>query len=186
MSNFVTMVDTLGGHVDRIPRDYWSQRRVAGYTTQAGPADGIAWTDAQFGLFPHVVRIDQANNTGMARNARVKDVESRAGTIADAVTIAKARHSAGLPFTIYIQDSNLAACRTAMTTAGVPNHYVTYWVANWNLTEAEAEARLGGDIVAVQWASPSSNPRTPLPGSSLTLAQANADLSITLRSWALQ
>lgn len=41
----------------------------------------------------------------------------------------------------------------------------------------------GHKIVAVQWASPSSNPDTPLPRSSLTLRQANCDLSVTLDYW---
>jgi hypothetical protein len=41
----------------------------------------------------------------------------------------------------------------------------------------------GHKVVAVQWASPSSNPNTPLPRSSLTLRQANCDLSVTLDYW---
>ena len=44
-------------------------------------------------------------------------------------------------------------------------------------------AGYGHKIVAVQWASPSSNPDTPLPRSSLTLEQANCDLSVTLDYW---
>jgi hypothetical protein len=179
----VAMVDMEGGAVNDIPRDFWNQRKVAGYTTQAHPTDGIAWTDGQFALFPHCIRIDQSPGLGMARNARVKDVEAGGARIADVVAIAESRHAARLPFTVYIQDSNLKACRDAMRAAGVPNGYVTYWIANWNLNEAQAEARLGGDVVALQWASPTSNPQTILPGSNLTLQRANADLSVAIHSW---
>jgi hypothetical protein len=179
----VAMVDTQSSSFDQIPHDFWSHRRVAGYTTQLHPTDGIAWSDAQFASFPHSVRIDQAASASMARNALVKDVEAGAATIAEAVAIATSRHALGLPFTVYIQDSNLAACRRAMKNAGLPHGYPNYWVANWNLNQREATDRLGDDVVAVQWASPTSNPHTILPGSTLTLAQANADLSVTAATW---
>ena len=41
----------------------------------------------------------------------------------------------------------------------------------------------GHKIVAVQWASPSSNPDMPLPRSGLTLEQANCDLPVTPDYW---
>jgi hypothetical protein len=60
-------------------------------------------------------------------------------------------------------------------------------VADWSLSEAEAAKILttSGDypVVAVQWASPTSNPNTLVPGSHLTLSEANVDLSITVASW---
>ncbi|MGP0047848.1 MAG: hypothetical protein ACLPZR_03225, partial [Solirubrobacteraceae bacterium] len=65
----------------------------------------------------------------------------------------------------------------------------TIWEADWNLSEAEATARLGTDlgngaiIASIQFASPTSNPDTVIPGTSITLAQANADLSVTLDAW---
>ena len=38
-------------------------------------------------------------------------------------------------------------------------------------------------VKAVQWASPSSNPGTLVPGTGLTLTQANCDLSVADKSW---
>jgi hypothetical protein len=63
--------------------------------------------------------------------------------------------------------------------------HVRLWLADWSLSRAQAARLLGTrldghKIVAVQWASPASNPDTPLPRSSLTLEQANCDLSVTL------
>lgn len=61
---------------------------------------------------------------------------------------------------LYIEDAHLPELQAACK--GLP---VAYGIANWNLNEAEAAARLGGDIVFVQWASPSSN---NLPGYDLS------------------
>jgi hypothetical protein len=38
-------------------------------------------------------------------------------------------------------------------------------------------------VQAVQWAAPQSNPDTLIPGSSLTLADGNCDLSVTAPGW---
>ena len=87
--------------------------------------------------------------------------------------------------TVYVDQADLAGVQAAVATADLTR--VQYWLADWSLNEAEAEARLqpnlDGGIVAVQWASPSSNPRTLVPGSSLTLAEANVDLSVTVYGW---
>ena len=37
--------------------------------------------------------------------------------------------------------------------------------------------------MAVQWASPTSNPNTIVPGGTQTLADANIDISVTIPSW---
>jgi hypothetical protein len=95
--------------------------------------------------------------------------------------VAKEREAKGWYSFIYISQANLSAVEEAVSKAGLKK--VQYWVANWNLSEAEATAQLGGDIVAIQWASPSSNPTTLMPGSDKTLADANVDLSVTIPSW---
>ena len=56
-----------------------------------------------------------------------------------------------------------------------------WWrISDWNLSEAAARAALLGDVYAVQWASPTSNPNTRLPGTPRTLLTAGADLSVML------
>ena len=81
-----------------------------------------------------------------------------------------------------------AAVSAALRAAGMPLSKCGAWLANWNLSEAEADAALGTAIagiriVGVQWASPTSNPGTKVPGSNLTLAQAQLDLSVTVPGW---
>jgi hypothetical protein len=84
-----------------------------------------------------------------------------------------------------VATANQATLTRALRAAGHTG--VDLWVANWSLSEAEAARLLttSGDypVVAVQWASPTSNPNTPVPGSTRTLAEANVDLSVTVASW---
>jgi hypothetical protein len=92
---------------------------------------------------------------------------------------------------VYANRSTFPAIAAALNAAGpqdLYHRYVRLWLADWSLSSAQATALLGTHldghkIVAVQWASPSSNPDTPLPRSSLTLSEANCDLSVTLDSW---
>lgn len=64
---------------------------------------------------------------------------------------------------LYIEHAHLDQLRTACN--GLP---VLFGVADWNLNETEATKLLGGDIVSVQWASPSSN---NLPGYDLSVVR---------------
>ena len=66
--------------------------------------------------------------------------------------------------------------------------HVDCWLSNWNLNEAEAAALIGTEIHgmtcrAVQWANPTYNAATLVPGSLLTLADAQVDLSVMDASW---
>jgi hypothetical protein len=191
MTAVAAMVDCTHAAVGSIPA---STPKIAGYVTGS---DGVCWTEADWRKFSgSTVTIDQTpgGDTFAAGHADVFDVEAYAGTLAAAeadahrrqatVTAVKARQAAGFYSTIYISAANLAALKTAL--AGDPDvrlNQVGFWVANWSLSASEAAAQLGNEIVAIQWASPTSNPHTLLPGSRLTLAEANADLSVTLASW---
>jgi hypothetical protein len=102
------------------------------------------------------------------------------------------RHAAGKRFSdVYSNRSTFPAIAAALNAAGPQamfHRHVRLWLADWSLSRAQAARLLGTrlaghKIVAVQWASPSSNPDTPLPRSSLTLRQANCDLSVTLDYW---
>ena len=54
-------------------------------------------------------------------------------------------------------------------------------IADWNLDQHLADLELHADVYAGQWASPTHNPATLVPGTHLTLADAKADLSVVLR-----
>lgn len=145
-----------------------SINRFAGYVT--GTPD-ICWTPADFtmveshGVFMRsVLRIDQTN-LDLPLKADVKlvavDVEQGAASIATAVTIAHQRIPAGEDLTVYCSEAILHEVEQEMNNAGFHN----------------------GRIVAYQWASPTSNPNTILPGTNLTLKEANADLSVVDSLW---
>lgn len=183
MTAFDVMIDATDTTTDtgKIPA---GTRRVAGYDT--GTPD-IMWDAADWARFPRASRIHIDQSAGLpffaAGKTQVADVERGAGTIEHAVAGVVERQKAGEYSTIYIQQSNLAELAAALHAADVKMNRVGFWVANWNLSEAAAAAQLGNETVAIQWASPTSNPNTVMPGSALTLRDANVDLSVTLPGW---
>lgn len=175
----VDMIDITHSSLDRLPhRLARSIGKIAGYTT--GSPD-IQWNSRDWNVLPHIgkVRIDQSDSN-FPGNGDVKDCESGAATIDTAVEWAVRRKEMGKPATIYIQQSGLEECESKCKAAGVSPYY---WLADWNLDRESAASQLGGRIVAIQWASPSSNPHTLVPGTRLTLAEVNCDLSVALENW---
>jgi hypothetical protein len=177
------MIDTIHDDVDNIPV---SAPKVAGYVT--GTSD-IEWTTADWARFPKSgkVRINQNGSTDIseASIADVADYEAGAFTEAEVIEWVKLRKHSNLACAVYVAASNKAGLTSALKKAGHTG--VDLWVADWSLSEAEAAKLLTTSgaypVVAVQWASPTSNPHTLVPGSSKTLAQANVDLSVTVASW---
>jgi hypothetical protein len=114
------------------------------------------------------------------------DVESEAVTPEQAALLVQQRVNAGYQWTsIYGSDAAIEATGAAIRNLGeaIWNGHVLCRLADWTLSDGEAQAKIGHYIhgitcMGVQFASPTSNPDTMLPGSSLTLAQANVDLSI--------
>jgi hypothetical protein len=192
MTAITGMVDATHASVPDVPD---TVVKVALYVT--GTPD-VQCTTADRDKFRHsaVVTIDQSPDGAWfgAGRADVFDVEPRAGTDAAAeakaarrqasVSAVKQRQAGGFDSTIYVDQSSLPDLRARLAAdKDVRLNKVAFWVADWSLNEHEAADQLGNDIVAIQWASPLSNPDTLVPGSHLTLAQANVDLSVTLASW---
>lgn len=169
MIKAVRMIDTIGQNLGSIVGfDYWQQRPVMSYTTRS-----FAATHAQRASFKHFVGIDQAPENGLFDGARVKDIEPGAGLNSNAAALVHA----GMHFVLYTFLANLATAKSAVGHS--PN--VLYWLADWNLNEAGALDYLGThpDTVAVQWASPSSNPGTIVPGTGgRSIRSLNVDLSV--------
>lgn len=181
------MIDTIHQTAGNIPA---GTPKVAGYVT--GTPE-IRWTQADWGRFPHAgqITIDQGHGTDI-HAAKVLDVEQGAATPAEAARWAHERKAAGIGFSdIYISASRIPDLLAQLHDLGPAEWFVGHvrlWVANWSLNQAEATAILGTElfglrVAAVQWASPSSNPTLRVPGSQMTLRQANVDLSITEDSW---
>lgn len=154
----VTMVDTIHTDVEHIPQ---STQKVAGYVT--GSAE-IIWIDPDWNRFANVqtgkVRINQAGSNGYLGD--VLDIESGAWSIDNAAEALSVRaKDPNRDCAAYVDEADYDALITALKGKGFTSF----------------------PTVAVQWASPSSNPTTILPGSSLTLSEANCDLSVALATW---
>jgi hypothetical protein len=179
----IAMIDATHASVHNIPH---GTRKVAGYVT--GTAD-IRWTAADWRSFPNAghVRIDQRGDPSL--HAAVVDCEALAATPRVAAECIQARLAAGHSRGgVYASQDTVPAVAAALKAASVSAAHVDLWLANWNLSKAGATALLGTSmsglrIQAVQWASPTSNPATRVPGSTLTLREANVDLSVTVNGW---
>jgi len=169
----VTMMDTIGSNAHAIPS---SCPKVGCYVTGSG---GIQWSPSDVkALGDRAIPIWQKPYSHLdtasivAYPYLVVDVEHGAATISDARTIQAYRKAAGKRTAVYHAVSTI-----------IPG-FDEHWIANWNLTAGEATALLGHNgIVAVQWASPTSNPSTIAPGTGRTLAECNIDLSEALGGW---
>lgn len=181
MTTVLTAVDTIGKYVDNIPVDSAAIQQVNGYITGS---DGVKWNKEDWDRFPHYTKKRIAQLTQNDPGADILDVEPDAATDPAAVVWVKARHDSKQPAHIYVSSSNVAALYNALDKAGeVEQTYL--WLANWSLDEAEAQALLGTNyggfrVEMVQWASPTSNPNTFLPGTGYTLGQAGCDLSVAI------
>ena len=182
------MCDTTHGNVSKIPAN---QYFVGGYVS--GTSD-IKWTDADWARFPGArkFRIYQGFGVPPAISDYDEiDVEQGAVTPAEAAQLVRARVLGGIQWTgIYADDSYAAETATAIQALGdnIWNGHVVLRLADWSLDHAGAVAKVGTKIhgmscIGVQFASPSSNPHTMIPGTNVTLTEANMDLSVVDATW---
>lgn len=190
MTEFTEFIDITGVNAGRAPLVKGGLR--AYYATGT---DGIEESAAQLAAAKAagmgVVLIDQTPSLSVfaAGLAQVADIENYAGTITSAVGAVKTRqaHSSGLS-TLYVSFNGLDALAAALRNAGVKMGLVWFWVADYSWSLAEAEQRLtqNADWAAIQYGDPASNPGTLIPGTSVTLAQAEADIDVAKTGWAAQ
>jgi hypothetical protein len=185
VTEFVTMLDSIRVTAGNIPR---ATAKVAGYVTGSGD---VPWTAATWAMFPKSahVRIDQEPGTGVPAASDVADYEPLAKTLAGAVAWLRDRDARGWWSTVYVGEPDnetysLARLEAAIKLARITR--VSYWLCRPDLDQAEAAALLssGADgVAAVQWATPASNPTMKVPGGSMTLKEANVDVSVTMPDW---
>jgi hypothetical protein len=183
MVNVATMIDCEGSNSGAIPT---GTAFVGAYVSGI---DGVEWTGAELAAWPRAreVRIYQGAGTypGVGAYDAI-DVEAEAVSVPTAISELEKRVQNNYDRTIfYAGDANAAAIQAAGQAAGnaVWIGHAYLWYANWDLSETEAEALLGKEVhgmtcIAVQWASPTSNPHTIIPGGTETLEEANVDLSV--------
>lgn len=198
MTQLVTMYDTIGADAAHIPP---SAVKVGGYVT----GTGIAWPPSAWERFSHAgrVRIDQSpageaylikmTGTGGGKTYRtgadVYDMEDLAGTVARFGVLAPPRVAAGAGNCGYGTRSTAAAAAAELDSKGSKgwwHGHVDWWLADPNLDLAEASALVGTFLFgfrvrAVQWATPTTNPDTSVPGG--TLKSLNLDLSVADAAW---
>lgn len=159
---------------------------MAGYVTGSRGVDWPAgfWTE----LAPHagLFRYDQSPGLSLFASgaADAADCEAGAATVAHAVEAASVReHQHGWWSWLYFSASQLPQARQLVAHAGLKK--ARYIVADWDLSQDQAEAFLhaNGDVNGVQWASPTSNPHTIVPGTSATLSELNCDLNAVPDGW---
>lgn len=182
------MLDDIGSSSRNIPA---STHNVAGYVTGL---DAVPWTAADWARFPNATKFRIAQGAGAnppINGYDIIDVERGAVTPATAAQMIHDRVHAGVQWTtVYGTDSTLAEVTDAVKKFGaqVWDGHVNYWLADWNLNEVKAAAKLGrlihgASCVAVQWASPESNPDTIVPGGIMPLREANVDISVIDANW---
>lgn len=189
MVNVTRMADATHSAQHNIPPGSFSH--VAGYVS--GTPD-IEWTADDWARYPLAERVRIAQNYGKQPDIHdfdVLDIERLAYTPAEAAAIVRQRVDAGIQWTtLYGGDSVIQETNALIRAMG--DHYwighVDVGLADWNLNEAEASKLVGTEIHGatcryVQWASPESNPHTLLPGTSLSLSQANVDLCVVDTDW---
>ena len=145
--------DAIHANISHLPPG-----QTAGYTT--GSAD-IRWTAADWAAHPKGVRICQ--DSGSDHTADVLDVERYAATNADAAAWAPRAQAAFTAVTragqrqpaVYTSASNVTPLVNALIAQNIRSG-VHLWVANWNLTDAQAVAEVQNaagpfPIVGIQW-----------------------------------
>lgn len=185
MTGYTEFIDITGGDAARAPLVAGGLR--AYYVTGSdGVEESAAQVSAAEAAGMTVLLIDQTPGLAefAAGRADIADVESLAGTPAAAAGAIAARIRLGIGLhTLYVSYSSLPALRAAV--AGLPG--VCYGVANYGWSVAKAQQLLteNGDWAYCQFGDPMSNPSTLVPGTSVTLAQANADIDVATEAWAV-
>jgi hypothetical protein len=189
----IPMIDATHANLARIPAAVAAVLpKVCGY--DSGTPD-IEWTGPDWSRFPragHMV-LEQGYTWTAAQILACDGFDVERGTLT-AVQAAEGTHmrvAAGIEWTvIYGSDGSLAAVEQALMALGHGWYYghVEAFLADWDLDLGQATAKLGTEIHgltcrAVQWAPASLNASTLIPGTSLTLGHAQADLSVTDATW---
>jgi hypothetical protein len=150
----VTVCDAIRANIGHLPHGL-----AAGYTTGTGV---VPWGAAEWKAHPGAVRICQ-DPGATDETADVLDVESHAAGVATvarwaeaaAANVAEGKRPGQRHPAVYMSLSAVTPVVNALVHGGI-SEGVSLWIANWNLTEAEAAALVahaGGPfpIIGVQY-----------------------------------
>lgn len=144
---------------------------------------GIVWSADQVNAFDRarIYRVNQGFLQGPADALHGDEFDLEAGgwSIDALLTIVKARNSVKWTTRIYCTWANYGVMKERLAEEGIGRN-TWFRIADWNLSQHLADEALHADVYAGQWASPTSNPDTIIPGTRLTLREANVDLNVLL------
>lgn len=159
---------------------------IFAYKTGTTRNPDVEWTEADIARFPHsqVYRIHQG--FGPQDSFRTPDgvpwdeidMEAGAWDIPSTGRAILIRNTERWSTRVYASDTPWSDLVAWCAARRVGMASVFRREANWSLSEAEMRDRLGGNQYAGQWASPTSNALTLVPGTGNTLAHANIDLNV--------
>ena len=189
--SYVSFVDVTGVNSAKVP----AVALLGIIALYATGSDGIEATAAEIARFKNagvgVVLIDQTPSlsvfaAGVAHVA-IADVETDAGTFATAIDGILARQARGEQSTIYLSYSNLDAFLSKLPST-VDRSLLSFGIADyaWSIADAKVKLAANPDWAYCQYGDPESNPNTLVPGTSVTLSQAQCDIDVADASWADQ
>lgn len=167
--------DCLALNVSRLPRDIPA---IWPYVT--GTPE-VQWSDTEIAWFKNArkYRVNQHYGNDNAMDGDEFDIEYLAWTPDECVDVTRERASRSWSTRFYGTYATYGTTTAKLAAAGVRQG--TWWrIADWNLDRHMADAALWGDVYAGQYASPTSNPDTVIPGTRTTLAEAQCDLNVLL------
>jgi hypothetical protein len=189
VTGFVSFIDITGDNANRAPlvkggiRAYYA-------TGSGGVQESAGQVAAAKAAGMGVVLIDQTPGLTLFAigHADVADIENGAGTTSALIAAARTRQEHRWQSTVYVSYGSLPALREALTGASLDMSLVLFGVADYSWSTADAERLLGEnpDWAYIQYGSNLTNPRTLVPGTDVTLAQAVADINVARPEWADQ
>jgi hypothetical protein len=183
MVEVATMIDTIGASAVNVPLN---AAFVGMYVSGTGDVPWAPTDQVRFPVSRRVLIYQGSGSYPGVAGYHMIDIESGAVTVPVAASEVEKRVQNGFEWTIcYGTDATLASLQTETSTFDddIAVGHVYCFLADWDLNETEAEAKLGTIIhgmpcIGVQWASPSSNPLTICPGTTGDLDRLNLDLSV--------
>jgi len=176
-------LDCMGSEVQQLIEAGAKPSAIWPYITGS---EDIPWTGDEIEHFRElgaaVYEVNQGYEQGPAAalTGDEFDFEARAWTLPNLLEVVAGRRKVQWSTRVYCSWISYGLIKQALADAGT-GMSVFFRIADWNLSEYLAALELHGDVYAGQWASPTTNPSTLIPGTNLTLAEANADLSVILR-----
>lgn len=143
----------------------------------------VRWTELQISHFvangSRVYRVNQAYDSPSPFDGDEFDVEALAWTPRQFCDVVAERRTHDWSTRGYCTWSTYGAIKQELADRGI-GRSVWFRIADWNLDQHLADLELHADVYSGQWASPTTNPATMIPGTKLTLGEANADLNVLL------